>query len=1549
MYLDRNDRPIAADQTLAPSPSTRRRDNGSAETGKQNTGNLVEDSASQKAEELPRLHEEESVMSFGFGGAAAQSAGGSARADADLEDVSTEQLGFQSVSGEDKLKLLPSGWPAESQPPASASLLSIASGKGLVAAAGPETLVLAQADKLRQSFREGATGDSGVKSFTADATLAIPRVSQVAFSSDESCLVIAAEQGGGLAVYDTNALTSGGKDAAFQIATNGVSVRQLLPNPNPSDTTAHLFGIVLQSGQLLLADLKARELLKSANGNPVFHENVTCACWSRLGKQVMAGRQDGTAVQIDPQGVVKAEMPRPPQLAGLVDSGAQGHPLTSIYWIETNDFLVVHTPVNPPEASSSDDPPSDDSIYHLASRPSPKSNDWSFQKIIEPTPPGFTGTRKPAHHFIQRLKDWPPNLDDVLFTISTISNEVGMLTKSKTPLDPEKQITGAFTTTLPADIRRAGMPMSVEDGMSDTSPIGMALDFSVKELAQKPIPNEESLNESPIPLPALYVLNNEGMLSIWYIIYNEAIRQQVPFPDLIAAGGPPSLEQKKEGTAASAPSSAGSTGSPFDSMGPPKTSPAPTAASTFGAPSTPAFGGASALGKASPWGAPSAATPPASNSGFGKPAFGSSTTMGGGSGFGQVGGMGLNKASSPWGTPQNSQAPASSVPKFGAASTPFGGNASQQSPFASAFGKKENEQKSGSVFGRNASLASPFTSFSNDNQQKPSTSSVFGGGQPATTFGGLGAQKDNQQSPWGKPSVSAKPSFGSTATLGSGTSGSGFGGSSFGKPSQGPSREETVGDKETPTKPAEQKPEPSKSLFGMPSNSFKLGSTFKGDGSAKDDLPKPKDAGAGFFGGGFGNALGEVGKKPSEPTTPIKKEPGTEVEKNLQDIPAVSTTPASPPKQQPPKQEVDGLAEALKQKPKRFFGDLPPVDVPGGEMPKRVAGDLPPMDVPGGKPKSEPKPEPQQRSLFGEIPTSGIPGNVPPSTITAKQNEIPEVPVAGSPPIDLGGERFSEAAGSEAELPAGPEDDEDEDWDDEEGEEGEGEDGEEDEEDEEDEEPDITDPKALSAFEARLTPASPQATKEQEESTTPATEQKQKPSFTPGYTPAGFPKGGPVFAPPTSKPQESPRSPSPVRSVTAPLSRPTFGQPSRAAPAQPQRIAVPPAPRVERPATPARPAEPTEGELQDEEDARVQAILNSEPEHMLEVPHFLAHQNYVGEAEKPGIGGQIEKVYRDINSMLDTLGLNAHSLQGFVNGNLIKNEDRREIEDLEDEESWTLGEAEQLDDVQMVIGEHLDEGRLEDVKETLDEQREEEKEVSRLRMKIAEARKQIRMHTDEEQKATQLAAPLPMESQAQQSEIRQGVQRVQKLLGQVEEAMSLLRADLATAASAGNQTRGTKAPTVEAVTNTILKMTAMVEQRSGDVDVLESQIKRLPNGIASLNLNEDYEDQLVSGLTGSKLLKGSPYTPGAPRSRVLANGDAPGMNGMLGSSRYRTPPRRLGMSTGSLSGSVRKKMTDVTEQEVQAYNAKTRKRRNVLEALRQGVANKDPRTVKMEG
>ncbi|TKA27909.1 hypothetical protein B0A50_03974 [Salinomyces thailandicus] len=1491
-------------------------------------------------------------MSFGFGGGAAFGGGGSS---SDLEDITTEQLGFQSASGEDKLRLLPSGWPADSQPPPSASLLSVASSKGLVAAAGPDTLVLAQTDKLRQTFGEGTSGAEKVKEFAPDATIAIPRVSQVAFSSDESCLAIAADQGGGLAVYETNALTSGGKDAAFQIGTQGVGVRQLLPNPNPSESTAHLFAIVLQTGQLLLADLKTRELAKSSGGTPVFHENVTCACWSRLGKQIMAGKQDGTAVQIDPQGNVKAEIPRLPDLAQLVDNRAQGCPLTSIYWIETNDFLIIHTPVYGPDVSD-DMPPSDDSIYHLAQRPNPKSNEWSFRKVIEPTPPGFSATRKPAHHFIQRLKDWPPHLDDLLLLISTISTEVGMMTKSQTALDPEKQITGMFTTTLPEDVRRAGLPMSVDDAMVDTSPIGMAVDLSVKETIKKPIPNDETLDESPVPLPALYVLNNEGMLRIWYVVYNAGVRQKMPFPDLVVAGGP---RQRKESTAVSTSATAPtlpSTASPSP-FGAPASQPAQSG-SAFGAPSTPGFGGVSALGgKPSPWATPSAgAAPSAGASAFGKPTFGSATSIGGGGGFGQAGGLGTNKPSV-WGTSANAPSPG---PKFGQASTLFGGNtgnSNAMSPFAAVNAKTEEQKPGSGLFGGSgtgtASLASPFSSFGNkDNNQSNDKK-----GQNGSPFGGLGTQNET------------KPV-----------------GFHFGKPSAPSSKEETTGGNGTPTGPTS-----GAGLFG--SGGFKLGSTFKGDGTAKNDLPKPKDAGASFFGSGFGSSLGGEDKK-VEPTTPIKKEPGTEDEPKMDDIPIQSSKPM-------------GLDAVLNEKPKRFLGDLPPSDVPDSvpkEMPKRVFGDVPPSDggpsgvskeIPqrasdsapesgllGSKPKEEPKKtgldfvlDQKPQRFFGDIPPSDIPGDVPPTTTKAMQNERPEVPVAGSPPVDLGGAKFSE----EEEIPAGPEDDDDDDWDEQgetDGEEGEESDegGETDEDDEDDEgdgygdeEPEITDTKALSAFHSRLTPASPAVTSQQEESTTPATDKK------PSYTPAGFPKG-PVFAPPSKNTQESPRSPSPVRSFTAPQSKPAFqpppsrsvaDQPSGPAqgPAQPQRIAVPSAPTVERPASPARPREPTEGELRDEEDDRVQEILASDPQPEKNLPDFLAHQNYVGEAETLGVGGQIEKVYRDINSMLDTLGLNAHYLSGFAKGqNAFKNHSRRSQAELEEEESWTLEEGGQIGKLVTEIDERLEDGQLEDVKDTMNELREEEQEVNRSRVKMAEVRKVIRAHTDREKLTQQLTAPLPPETQAQQSELRQGVQRVQKLLDDVEEAMTLLRADLASAASASGQTNGAKMPTVEAVMNTILKMTAMIEQKSGDIDVLEAQIKRLPGGLASLKLNENYEDQLVSSLASSKLLNGSsPYTPSASRSRMLPNGDAPGMSGMLGS-RFRTPPSksgrrsvmfspeasRLGMSTGSYSGSMRKKMVDVTEEEVKAYQSKAGRRRGVTEALRASVEGKGVRTVKLD-
>ncbi|KAK5684668.1 hypothetical protein LTR17_027148 [Elasticomyces elasticus] len=199
-------------------------------------------------------------------------------------------------------------------------------------------------------------------------------------------------------------------------------------------------------------------------------------------------------------------------------------------------------------------------------------------------------------------------------------------------------------------------------------------------------------------------------------------------------------------------------------------------------------------------------------------------------------------------------------------------------------------------------------------------------------------------------------------------------------------------------------------------------------------------------------------------------------------------------------------------------------------------------------------------------------------------------------------------------------------------------------------------------------------------------------------------------------------------------------------------------------------------------------------------------------------------------------------------------------------------------------------------------------------------------------------------------------------LEQVEKAPQndgFLEAELATAAARNVSVGGGIAagvPTLEAATNTTLKLTAMMERKSGDSDVLEPQIRKLPDGVALIpKLDADYADQLVASLVGSKLLKGSSRTtPTAGAGCWQMEMRRAGMLCWVGTGSARHPedghscsPKasRLGISTSS---TPRRKMVDVTEAEVEAYRSKTEQRRVVLGALRKEVESKGPRVVKVE-
>ena len=254
-------------------------------------------------------------MAFAFGGtqpsgfaALGNGSGANAQEGPDVKEIETEQLGFQSLAGEVKVRLLPSQWPSDQLPAPTSSLLSIAPKKGLVAAAGPESVVVASTESIRQAFLGEGTVEGNVRAFSPQMTINVgTRISQVAFTADEKYLAISAESGGGLAVYDVESLSQGNPKSTFEIATEGEALRALISNP--AQEAAELIAAVTINGDLLMASLNVKQIVGG-----ILKSGVSCLSWSNRGKQLVAGLADGTCSQMTPAGQVKAQIPKPPGL-----------------------------------------------------------------------------------------------------------------------------------------------------------------------------------------------------------------------------------------------------------------------------------------------------------------------------------------------------------------------------------------------------------------------------------------------------------------------------------------------------------------------------------------------------------------------------------------------------------------------------------------------------------------------------------------------------------------------------------------------------------------------------------------------------------------------------------------------------------------------------------------------------------------------------------------------------------------------------------------------------------------------------------------------------------------------------------------------------------------------------------------------------------------------------------------------------------------------------------------------------------------------------------
>lgn len=1106
-----------------------------------------------------------------------------------------------------------------------------------------------------------------------------------------------------------------------------------------------------------------------------------------------------------------------------------------------------------------------------------------------------------------------------------------MFTRSNAPLIgalPPETITNVFTTTFMAnDARRANLPMI---DLNDTSPVGVAFDLSSQEKVKRPLPGEE-MEESPGPLPGLMILNDDGVLSFWWLVYTDSIRQNTIYPGLVHGGVQRQPQQLLSSeTVKSAPSfgQAGFGGTSFSNNAGTSLNRSPV--NSFGATNPPnssissTFGASSGLGKPqSPWG--NLNSNPATSSSavptFGQPAFGSSTINGGSSQgikFGTAGGIG-NRVS-PWAAPNSGSVNAQDN-SFGQSSV---SNTQGGSPFGSAGGNVFGASKTGGFasFATAPGFAASAAQSGGESIFTKSTPGVFGTGMDTeTSFGG--SLKNN---------------------------------------------EENSGD-----------------LFS--GQGFTLGSTFKGDGTAKNDLPKSDGKTSNsFFGGTFGKTLGESQTNPSAPPileaemndsvsndeggegSPIVDESMTPAAKSdLSKFQFPSTTP-------PLNGGLFGTQAQNTTTPAAVQESIPATSsferpAPTAIMSATASDGVTPissLEKPTSittTPKETPKKPPEVSRISIETPTShkvkleSEEEQLALSEIPKITSEAPLPPESTSKASYAAGDTSSSSKSSAEDAPLPPDflpskskfkdlqppitedplppDDGDDGLDDDEG----------------------------SGVDVA-------------QEISPITDSNQSPKITPessfGASFDKSPVGGlftqvsrqqpmqsaknlfgeisstsiPSFLPP-SKIQESPRSPSPVRafakvknmglrpdnarSVSAPGYPPKIIAHRKLASSQAANDSLEQRRKQERELLAAKQAQlikEEEQELSDREDEKVREELEREVEPTKILEPFLAHQDYVGEVSKPGIPGQIEAVYRDVNSMIDTLGLNARSLKAFMKGHkeLYQNGGRSR-EDLE-QGNWCLFEINDLGGVESKLFEQLEEGRIMDIQEKLGSCQNIRKELHKVRSKHHEIANIIQSRSEPNTDA--MSSSLTPEQYTIQHNLRAEFLQVQQRIAEAEEGISTLGILIASSEPTRGQNGNSKKPTVEAVTNTIQKMTSIVEKKSRDMDVLETHLQALRLAPSAAARRSESRDP-------------SPSTPANPKSSWRKSTTSARRKD-LGYGPHNRLRTSLQVSDGaSAKSSPRKKMDAFTDEEVERWRAKGRYRRDVNELIRKVFLDGGPR------